>query len=375
MLTEIVWSVSSDMSEDRTVILSMNALRDGGSQTVALTLGRILQQHGFRVIVLAKAGALSSTFEEKFEVTHMRWAEGEAGRKGMRQFALWAVGWGSIWKASRRFGHPRAWIASQPWQLRYSASSRRTLWRSTPRFALVHGTTAVEMPGKARAHDLRAMDGVFTTTVEAREHLAEIYGVSASYLGNLFAADQFWHGIARPDPLPCDGPRILSLSTLGSDKVAPVSGLIGYLRQSLLARAEIVGDGPLRGDLEGSGADLIASGRLTFLGSLPDPRSAILRSTIVIGAGRVVLEAGSLPRRVIVANSSGIAGPLTVDNCDEFELYNFTGRVPGSAEPTASNLASAIAAAESIEIPSLNALAERLQLVGDPTPLIRAIEA
>lgn len=353
----------------------MNALRDGGSQTVTLTLGRILQKHGFRVIVMAKPGPLSSTFEEEFEVSHMRWAEGEAGRKGLRQGALWAVGWGWIWRASRRFVRPRGWIASQPWQLRYSATSRRLFWRSTPRFALVHGTTAVELPGSARASDLEAMDGVFTTTVEARDHLVDNYGVSATFIGNLFDARQFWRGVVRPDPLPRGGPRILSLSTLGSDKVAPVSGLIDHLRRSPAARAEIVGDGPLRGDLEGSGADLISSGRLAFLGSMPDPRPAILRSTIVIGAGRVVLEAGSLPRRVIVANSSGIAGPLTVDNCQEFEQYNFTGRVPGSVEPTASNLASAIAAAECIKVPILHALAERLQLVGDPTPLIRAIEA
>jgi hypothetical protein len=359
------------MKPTSTILLAMNALRLGGSQTLAISLAEQLDAASATPVFVAKRGVASDYIAERYRVNEVKWAEGTGDRHGPRHRAAQMAGWAYLGRLrlTLRSTPPSGWIASQPWPIHYAAQSKSFLWPTAKRIALIHGTTDVEMSFPNGVGDLTAMDAIFSTTLETHRALQERLSVESICLGNLFNADLFWR---EPTPRPLDHPfrRFLFLGTLGFDKTAPLSAVLPYIAEGENRQLDVVGDGPDRARLELDAQRLRCLDRIQFLGAQMDPRSAIETADVVITAGRGAIEAATCPRPVIVASTHGLHGPLTPQNLKLCQQFNFTGRTPGSVAPTPKNVASSLARAERLTQDDLKRIASSLTRVGDPAPLL-----
>lgn len=361
-----------------TVIVSFNALRFGGSQTLAHSLASRLSRCGFNPVIVGKRGRKSAWFERRWDVQHVVWAEGVGAKGGFKQrLAVWS-GYASIARLaiSLRSHPPVAWIASQPWPIHYAAVTRRVLWPDAIRIGLVHGTTEVELPPPRGRRDLAGMDRFVTSTEEAVEELRASYGIEGTCIGNLFNADEYWERPRLADRTPTGEAaasqlRVLFLGTLTTNKITPLRALLQLAADGRRLEVTIVGDGPERAGLEALARR--RGLRARFMGALLDPRAEIERADIVVTGGRGAIEAGSRPRPVVVATSDGVFGALTPDRLRACRAHNFTGRASGSEPVTPAAIARALEETERIGTDDLASNAASLAEVGDIEPLLELL--
>ena len=365
----------SDPSRRPRVLLVFNSLRTGGSQTYAVALTRLLVGAGTDVHVIAKPGATQHLFEEAgASVQTVQWREGSArDGLGLRNIAATALSLArfAATLATIRAGRFDLVLASQPWPMFYAAA----LIRGTPVVALVHGKTEVEFPPAYERFTLSRMTSILCVS---RETAAEIsrFGVAdrLQVVGNLFDAKTYWNS-EKPwetSSVP-DEKAVVSVSTLTSNKSDVVLRLIDAMKDRSEWRLTIVGDGPERASLEARVQFLGIAGRVVFAGAMTDVRPQYRSAQVVVGVGRVALEAASGGTPVVIASDGKVFGHLTADKLEAAEEHNFTGRASGSLPLSEPTLVSAIDEALASPSEARRELARRLTRVGRADTILRLV--
>lgn len=356
------------------VVIAMNSLRLGGSQTYALELARRITSAGLPVVVVARPGSLTRDAARAYRVVSLLWREGaaELPRSLPRRLVFAFTEQFAAGRLGRLIRDPEAIIVSQPWPMHFMAVRMRIRWKGAKFYGLVHGTGTGEFPPPDASNVLPAFDHFFTATVESTGMLRRM-DLPVTLLGNLFDGQAHWG--RRPEVRSCTGSdrAVLSLGTLTANKSKPVRALIEAARDQPGWRVDIVGDGPDRAELERMAQRIGLSGRVVFHGGLRDPRPRIAAADVVMAAGRAALEAATGGRPVVVASSEGIHGPLTVSNAEAASAANFTGRSRIAVPVSAGALRLAVEDACAMPVQSLAAIQALLWRWGSADALIECL--
>lgn len=349
------------------VVMGMNALRHGGSQSYAMTLVQLLQDRGVSTVVVAKRGALSTSFRRVARVHHVHWREGDAGqrRSPLKEVLLRAGEVASSLIIARTVAAPELVIVSQPHPTAFLARFAARHWPGVPVVALVHGTTRVEWPP---ACPVGAVSAVMAANAGTAELLGERLGRPIPNLGNVFSSALYWRGYTATQ----DAPRghLLFLGTLTPNKTPPLFDLILALREG--ERLVVCGGGPDIGRLREAASDSV--GDVAFAGTVDDPRTLIDGASAVVSAGRGAIEALSRGKPVVVATAEGVHGVARVADLDELAFHNLTGRTPHSTPSSPSRMRDAVDDAVLLDPSELKTLAAHHAKIGDITPLLGLID-
>lgn len=203
-----------------------------------------------------------------------------------------------------------------PQGLVYAAIS--LLGRCPPALLTCHGGDAFTLnrwPFRAlKAWAVRRMAGVTAVSGEIVDYLSALTGLDGPAAEHIpMGVDLARFRPAQPRSLAeQSAPTILFVGRLAEKKGLPV--LLEALRGPDLTRLgavlRVVGDGPLRGDLEGASRDLAAAGRIHFAGALPhDALAAEFAGAKLFCAPFVIAADGDregTPTVLMEAASSGI---------------------------------------------------------------------
>ncbi|WP_104132203.1 glycosyltransferase family 4 protein [Cryobacterium sp. M91] len=353
-----------------------NSFRTGGSQTYGLELARSLIEDGAQVTVMAKRGPLAEQFRKAgAQVIAMRWREGIAfDHRGLRQQAATTVSLGLLGLGlALSHGHKfDLVVASQPWPMFYAS----VFFRRTPVAAIYHGMTAVEYPPAYANYTLKHINHHFAVSHETADQILSVDATAkVLVIGNLFNSADYW-GDSRPwtKPRPRNAGLLVSVGTLTENKTDAVSTAIEWLREQPRWRLVIVGDGPMRPALEDAVRRLEVSDRVRFEGSRTDTRPYYDLASVVMGVGRVALEAASRGVPVVIASDGRVFGALNPSNRADAELRNFTGRAAGSRKLSVKSLGLAIEDARHISVTDRMLLAASLETVGNPELLTQLLK-
>lgn len=356
------------------MFLLLNSLRLGGSQTYFLELAKRMTRNGFKVVLIANPGVLEDSFKKQgVKVVTVRWLEGRANEPwSLRRLilGLFTILIGLYFFILIKVANPAAVIASQPWPTHFA-----TRW--TPKrikiFAIVHGFTAVEFPPPKEKRTINRIDRVFSVSDETSRFLQTSYSIEALTIGNLFSADNYWNDF-KEGLNSTESKQILCLATLTPNKVDSIEAAIYSL--SLLPgwSLSIAGDGPELENLTKLASILGINDRVTFLGGLSDPRAEILKAAVVVGVGRVALEAMSGGIPVVIASDGKIFGKVTPENLINLANFNYTARGPEAKPLTAVAFAEAVLGATGIAKSEVRRLANLCKVVGNDKVIVQALD-
>ncbi|QHK20163.1 glycosyltransferase [Pseudarthrobacter psychrotolerans] len=324
-----------------TVVIAMNAFREGGSQTYAFTLARMLKDYGIRPVLIAKPGPWFSEARESADAIRVIWREGTSldSSGPLKRVLLRAMETLSAIRLSRLIMGSALVISSQPGPTAFFSSKSQKYWPGIPRVALVHGTTPVEWPFYDHQNTVEGLTRLLAATPETSAFLRQsVSGLTVDEIGNLFRANLYWGSdldtvIQKYDS---SGP-VIFLGTLTPNKVGPISALFDAI-STLDRKLVVVGGGPNESALRSIVTDNGWGNDITFAGAVSDPRPWIQKSSLVVTAGRGAIESMAGGRPTLVATSDGVHGIARLDNLTELANFNFTGRTPSSQYPASESM-------------------------------------
>jgi glycosyltransferase involved in cell wall biosynthesis len=292
------------------VMLSTAGMAAGGAERMVLELARALIERGDPVAVAADAGPLDSLVDE---LRVVRFAPPGYGRSPLRA----AAGALALRRAIRSFG-PTVIHSHNVKATGMMAVARASLRARPPLVATFHGVDRREYRGAAAI--LRTAGVVVCVSEALARGLADagLSGPKVRVIPN---------AVTIPPPLPENVREALD-AELALDE-APVVSLVGRLvpqkaPQRFLAAARkiaaaipecrflIVGDGPLRGELEDQARKLGLQDVIRFTGIRDDARAVIARSDVIAfssdweGMSIVALEAMAAGTPVVATDVEGM---------------------------------------------------------------------
>jgi glycosyltransferase involved in cell wall biosynthesis len=292
------------------VMLSTAGMAAGGAERVVIELARALVDRGDPVAVAADAGPLDALVDE---IGVTRFSPPGYGRSPLRA----AAGALALRRAIRSF-RPTVLHSHNVKATGMMAAARTSLRARPPLVATFHGVDRREYRGAALI--LRAADSVVCVSEALARGLADagLRGARVRVIPN---------AVSIPSPLS-EGVREALDEELALDEGLVVS-LVGRLvpqkapRRFLAAAREIaaavpecrfliVGDGPLRGELEHETRSLGLEGAVRFTGIRDDARALIARSDVIAfssdweGMSIVALEAIAAGTPVVATDVEGM---------------------------------------------------------------------
>ena len=186
----------------------------------------------------------------------------------------------------------------------------------------------------ALARRLTRVSAVVTVSAHNAAHLATVVPtLPVHHIPNGVAVPPAWEGPTAGGPILCVA-RLIEKK--GVDTLLRALAELRSRRPAL--RAEIVGDGPLRNDLEQLAADLGLAGRVRFLGALPstDVDAAYSRAAMVVLACRVGTDGDrdGLPTVLLEAMARGLPVISTaVAGIPELVLHEQNGLLVAPDDP------------------------------------------
>ncbi len=292
------------------VLLTTAGMAVGGAERVVLELAKALKERGDPVAIAADEGPLDPLVEE---LDVVRFTPPGYGRSPLRA----AQGALALRRAVRSF-RPTVIHSHNVKATGMMAAARATLRQRPPLVATFQGVQRREY--RRAALIFRSADAVVCVSQSLARGLADagLAGDKVRVIPN---------AVSLPPPLP-ESVREAIDSELGLGE-APVVSLVGRLvpqkvPQRFLAAARmvaaeipecrflIVGDGPLRGQLEDEARDLGIDGAVTFTGIREDARAVIARSDIVAfssdweGMAIAALEAIAAGTPVVATDVEGM---------------------------------------------------------------------
>ncbi|MCM0615267.1 glycosyltransferase [Paenarthrobacter sp. TYUT067] len=336
----------------------------------------MLSEHGYRPVLVGKKGPWIGAARNAADVIQVTWREGTAADEisSAKTAVLKCLEMLSVLKIRRTVRKASLVISSQPGPTAFFSERSALNWPAVRRYALVHGTTAVEWPFRNHAQTVASLDGLLAATNEAFKAMKSVVvSPPIDLIGNLFSADLFWDESLTEvrDAYDPSGP-IVFLGTLTPNKTAPLISLLEAVKETD-RRLVVVGDGPDIERLRRLASEGNIANRVDFVGRIDDPRQEIASASVVVTAGRGAIESMSAGRPTIVATSEGTHGLARINALEELESYNFTGRTPASREHSGNFMAQEVRHAWELDRVERAAIAERLSRVGSVKPILRAL--
>ena len=170
---------------------------------------------------------------------------------------------------------------------------------------------------------------ISSVSEEARDVSASMFGVSASNImisRNPIDFERFQSNPKHPDASDLCA---LLVSRLDDDKYSSITCALDFFRhlknQRPGSRLRVAGSGEREQDLR----DYTRRNSISdveWLGHQDDVGSLIAQSDLVIGMGRVMIEAVAAKRLAVLAGHGGLAGIIDAGNFSELQRLNFGGR-------------------------------------------------
>ena len=168
------------------------------------------------------------------------------------------------------------------------------------------------------------IDGAIAISQGVCDSLVDLTGLPRRRLRVILYGCDPPEPVGQPTALPPREPGEVRLGFFG--RLSPEKGVSGLLRALALlaprcphARALIVGDGPMRSELESTASGLDLQRRVKFLGFRSDARQIMEKVDIVVhtpvieGFGLVILEAMVAGRPVVINDAPGGMSAIVVD--------------------------------------------------------------
>lgn len=132
--------------------------------------------------------------------------------------------------------------------------------------------------------------------------------------------------------------RFSSANDIKADSLYRLIDVARLLARSLPVHLVLVGDGPIRSELEQMAAEVNAAAHrrvITFAGALLDPRPAYEAADVVVAMGGSALRAMAFRKPVIVVGVRGFSEEFSVDTADFFYYKGMYGVGAGQADNSA----------------------------------------
>lgn len=128
-----------------------------------------------------------------------------------------------------------------------------------------------------------------------------------------------------------DQSMFVLISRLDEDKKKGIEDVLNFLhyfnrKNGLSNQLIIVGDGNAKSELEDYTRKLGLTSVVNFIGRSNDVFVYLKKAKVVFGMGRVILEAGSMNKPVVLCGYDGLKGFVEKGNIDVFAEHNFSGR-------------------------------------------------
>ena len=143
------------------------------------------------------------------------------------------------------------------------------------------------------------------------------------------------HGIEHGDMLLVTVSRFSTTTDIKAESLYRTVDAVGKLGRELPLRFVIVGDGPLRTELERMAKETNAKlGRtaVVLAGALVDPRPAYAAADIVVGMGGSALRGMAFGKPVVVVGAKGFSAPFTPETAESFYYKGMYGIGDGSSD-------------------------------------------
>ena len=323
------------------VAILLPDLRGGGVERIRLVLADEFVRAGHEVefVLLQARGELLSEAEARFHVrslgcTRMRQAPLRLARylRERRPDALLAAMWpltGIAGLATRLSGYRGRLVASEHVDFRTTPSlkvyERQALKRFGRRiYAPCHRVVAVS---EGVAESLGAAAGLPRDQIEVIQNPVRPMNPDAMTTEDRRALDGWLAGETR----------LIAVGTLKRQKGYDVLlRVLADLRGRRDARLLILGEGPLRGELEALARDLGVGESLWMPGFCPNPATFLKHAHVFVlssnweGFGNVIVEA--LAAGVSVVSTDCLSGPAEILDGGRFGRLVATGDTPGMAK-------------------------------------------
>lgn len=326
-----------------TILIALNSLGIGGSQTVAVNLARLAHSSGWNVIVVGRDGIQSEVLRrEGIETfwTPIRqgtaWDAGSATRlrnwPNIARELVKTLGSlaGVLLLLMRTYRKVDVIHASQPWPTAIAVICG--VLTRIPVVWHVHGTSRVEMPLPVWRWTCRQLAAVVAISPEVARAVERYLpsGLPVTVFASPSTVDMSLRSMPRASG---GGVRIAFCATLTRNKMdclaatLHAAGLIATSGKDVCVVT--VGDGSCMSEARAEAARMErAYPGLTveFRGAVSPSYAAYTDADVVVGMGLVAVEAIQLGHRVVVASSDGVGGLIGVHNYDQLRDTNFTGR-------------------------------------------------
>ncbi|CAB1127682.1 putative Glycosyl transferase [Candidatus Hydrogenisulfobacillus filiaventi] len=197
--------------------------------------------------------------------------------------------------------------AHHPW----AALAWTAAWGTGPAVLTVHGVTDLGAGAALLLREAAAGAGVVTVPSRALAARLATWGIRARMLPNAYDTRRF---VPLPEALPWPPLRLVVVARLvpekGVDTALEAAARLEAAGRTV--RLDIVGDGPLRPQLEGLGRRLGLGGRVRFHGFSPRPEQWLCRAHILLlpsraeAFGNVIVEAGACGVPAVASRTGGI---------------------------------------------------------------------
>ncbi|WP_409404991.1 glycosyltransferase [Priestia megaterium] len=197
-----------------------------------------------------------------------------------------------------------------------------------------------EFPSPFYRKIVRYASQVSVITEEVRDYMINIYNIKSSKIKIIPTLVDFQGSaplIDRNNQRNCQGKiKLLTVTTLGSAKYQSVLNLIQAVQKLHDSGNEceltIVGDGDFRTHIEKEIKKNNQEGYIKMMGAQKDVTPFYDTTDVVVGVGRVAMEALYYGKLLICCSHFSYAGIFSEENASAISAYNFSGRnYPGDS--------------------------------------------
>lgn len=314
--------------EQATILLALMALDPGGAETHAVALAQGLHQMGYRVLVASNGGSLVRELEEVGIPHYQVPLHNKQPQNILRSF--WR-----LWKLVRKekvdliHAHARipAWIGQ--------GVSRFT---GVPLLSTFHG---IYRTGWGLKYLTRCGERVIAVSNDVKEHLERNFGIPGEKITVIPNGIDTGRFVPQPPDKDLEKELGIGETDLKVVYVSRLSGDRGNIALRLIEAAKtlsrdfsnlkviVVGDGEKLPAAREAAAEVNRSAGKEIVkvtGARRDVYNINALSDVVVGVGRVALEAMATGKPVVIAGEAGFLGALTPENFPLARKHNFSGR-------------------------------------------------
>lgn len=321
-----------------------NDMSISGSPKAILTELKLLKQLGHNTFVISSGGPLVSELEKE-GISHFHVDLPLLGDIGIptENKLPWDIKWRYL-KASIKKNRLISSVYNIKKIIKKNDIDIIQLHQPGPTFAgaiaaILTGTPYIiriqhilknEFPPLFHSTIVRKAKGISVITPEIYNHLQEVFEIDPQFIRIIPTAVNL--GGREPFKEKRNMLKILSVTTFGDVKYQAVIKLIKavnlLLEKGIDCELNIIGDGPKKELILETISKMNPSYRekVKLLGAISNIEDYYINTDIVVGVGRVAMEALYFGKPLLCCSHFSYGGIFTKDNSEKIYSYNFSGR-------------------------------------------------